>query len=54
VTAAALKLQMAGVIRYSRGRIDVLDRQRLEHRACECYAVAKKDSHRMLPMPLAA
>jgi CRP-like cAMP-binding protein len=33
VTAAALKLQQAGVIRYSRGRIDVLDRARLEQRS---------------------
>ena len=54
VTAAALKLQMAGVIRYSRGHIDVLDRPRLEHRACECYGVAKKEYFRLLPMPLAA
>jgi len=54
VTAAALKLQLAGVIRYSRGHIDVLDRPRLEHRACECYAVAKRECHRLLPMPLAA
>jgi len=54
VTAAALKLQLAGVIRYSRGHIAVLDRQRLEHRACECYAVAKKECLRLLPMPLAA
>lgn len=49
VTAAALKLQHAGVIRYSRGHIDVLDRQRLEERTCECYAVAKKEYSRLLP-----
>ncbi|MEO8855903.1 MAG: Crp/Fnr family transcriptional regulator [Burkholderiaceae bacterium] len=54
VTAAALKLQVAGVIRYSRGHIEVLDRPRLEHRACECYGVAKKEYFRLLPMPLAA
>lgn len=54
VTAAALKLQLAGVIRYSRGHIEVLDRPRLEHRACECYAVARKEYSRLLPMPLAA
>ena len=54
VTAAALKLQLAGVIRYSRGHIDVLDRVRLEQHTCECYAVAKKEYHRLLPMPLAA
>ncbi len=39
VTAAASKLQSAGVIRYHRGRIEILDRQRLEQRACECYAM---------------
>lgn len=54
VTVAALKLQHAGVIRYSRGHIVVLDRQRLERQACECYAVAKREFHRLLPMPLAA
>ena len=54
ITAAALKLQLAGVIRYSRGHIDILDRVRLENRACECYGVAKKEYFRLLPMPLAA
>lgn len=49
VTAAALKLQQAGVIRYHRGQISVLDRQRLEHRACECYAKATKEHRRLLP-----
>jgi CRP-like cAMP-binding protein len=54
VTAAALKLQHAGVIRYSRGHIAVLDRHRLEQRSCECYAAAKREYRRLLPMPLAA
>lgn len=40
VTSAARKLQQAGVIRYSRGRIVVLDRGRLEALACECYRAA--------------
>ena len=40
VSAAAYKMQKAGVIRYSRGRVVVQDREELEHRACECYAVA--------------
>ena len=53
VTAAALKLQHAGVIRYRRGHICVLDRARLEQRACECYAAAKKEYERLLPMPTA-
>ena len=50
VTAAALKLQHAGVIRYSRGHIFVLDRPELEQRTCECYAVAKKAYYRMMPV----
>lgn len=54
VTASALKLQLAGIIRYSRGHISVLDRGRLEHRACECYAGAKREYRRLLPMALAA
>jgi CRP-like cAMP-binding protein len=54
VTAAALKLQQAGVIRYRRGRIAVLDRRRLEQRTCECYAAAKKEYERLLPMALVA
>ena len=49
VTAAALKLQLAGVIRYRRGRIAVLDRQRLEQRSCECYAAAKRECDRLQP-----
>jgi CRP-like cAMP-binding protein len=48
VTEAAGALQKAGVIRYSRGRIIVLDRPRLEQLACECYAVVKKESDRLL------
>jgi CRP-like cAMP-binding protein len=52
VTAAALKLQRAGVIRYRRGHIRVLDRARLEQRACECYASAKKEHDRLLPMAM--
>jgi CRP-like cAMP-binding protein len=54
VTAAAQKLQENGVIRDRRGHIEVLDRQRLEQHTCECYAVAKKEYRRLLPMPLAA
>ena len=48
VTEAAGKLQRAGLIRYSRGRITVLDRPRLEQEACECYAVVKKEYDRLL------
>jgi Mn-dependent DtxR family transcriptional regulator len=49
VTEAALKLQRAGLIRYARGHITVLDRAGLEQRACECYAVVKKEYDRLLP-----
>jgi len=54
VTEGALKLQEAGIIRYARGRITVLDRQGLEKRTCECYAVVKKEYDRLLPPTLAA
>lgn len=49
VTESALKLQKAGLIRYSRGHISVLDRAGLESRSCECYAVVKKEYARLLP-----
>jgi CRP-like cAMP-binding protein len=51
VTEAALKLQAAGLIRYVRGHIWVLDRAGLEARACECYAVVKDEYDRLLPHP---
>jgi CRP-like cAMP-binding protein len=50
VTEAALKLQAAGVIRYTRGHISVLNRQRLQQRSCECYAVVKNEYDRLLPL----
>lgn len=49
VTEAAGKLQRAGVIQYSRGRIRVLDRPRLERIVCECYEVVRKEFARLLP-----
>lgn len=49
VTEAALRLQRAGLIRYSRGHISVLDRPGLERRTCECYAVVKDEYDRLLP-----
>ena len=49
VTEAAGKLQAAGLIHYSRGKIAVLDRPGLEQRVCECYAVVKKEFDRLLP-----
>jgi CRP-like cAMP-binding protein len=49
VTEGALKLQQAGLIRYARGHISVLDRDGLQKRSCECYAVVKKEYDRLLP-----
>ncbi len=48
VTEAAQHLQDAGLIRYRRGRISVVDRPKLEQRVCECYAVVKRESDRLL------
>lgn len=53
VTEGALKLQSAGLIKYARGRITVLDRPGLEARTCECYAVVKKEYDRLLPAGMA-
>jgi len=52
VTEAAGKLQAAGLIHYSRGKITVLDRPKLEQRVCECYGVVKKEFDRLLPYKL--
>ena len=49
VTEAALKLQDAGLIRYSHGHIEVLDRPGLEARVCECYSVVRREFDRLLP-----
>jgi CRP-like cAMP-binding protein len=53
VTEAALKVQKAGLIQYSRGHITVLDRPGLERRTCECYQVVKTEYDRLLPEKLA-
>ena len=52
VTAAARDLQAAGLIHYSRGRITILDRVKLEQRVCECYGVVKTEFDRLLPYRL--
>jgi ABC-type taurine transport system ATPase subunit len=49
VTEAAGRLQRMGVIEYHRGHIQVLDRPQLETLSCECYAVVRKESERLLP-----
>ena len=53
VTEAAGKLQEGGIIEYSRGRITILDRPRLEQACCECYAVVKTETDRLLPNNIA-
>lgn len=50
VTVAAVKLQRLGVIAYSRGRIRILNRERLEGLSCECYRVVTCESDRLLPV----
>jgi len=49
VTQAANNLQNQGVIQYARGHIRVLDRPRLEALTCECYALVKRETDRLLP-----
>jgi CRP-like cAMP-binding protein len=49
VTEAAGNLQEAGLIRYARGHIAVLDRPGLEARVCECYKVVRNEFRRLLP-----
>ena len=53
VSVAAFRLQRDGLIRYSRGCIEVLDRRGLERRACECYGVVKRECNRLLPDAMA-
>jgi CRP-like cAMP-binding protein len=54
VTEAAGRLHRAGIINYQRGHITVIDREQLERRTCECYAVVKKEYDRLLPASLAS
>ena len=49
VSVAAHHLQNAGLIRYKRGHITIVDRVGLESRVCECYQVVKTESDRLLP-----
>jgi CRP-like cAMP-binding protein len=51
VTEAASKLETLGIIRYTRGRITVLERAKLEEMCCECYAVVKRETDRLRPVP---
>jgi CRP-like cAMP-binding protein len=52
VNIAGTALQKAGLIRYSRGRITIVDRKRLEGAACECYAAIRREFKRALPSPV--
>jgi CRP-like cAMP-binding protein len=54
VSTAAFRLQRDGLIRYSRGCIEVLDRSGLERRACECYGVVKRECNRLLSEAVAS
>lgn len=51
VTESALRLQALGLIRYARGRMQVLDHKGLEKQACECYEVVRNEFNRLLPEP---
>ena len=48
VTLAAGALQKAGIIRYSRGKVTVLDRPALENASCECYAIVTRRIEELL------
>lgn len=48
VTTSAIRLQQEGLIAYTRGFVQILDRQRLEQTACECYAVVKDEYARLI------
>ncbi len=50
VTVAAGRLQDAGMISYARGHIQILDRQKLEETACECYEIVRGEFTRLLAL----
>jgi CRP-like cAMP-binding protein len=51
VTLLAQTLQDAGLIRYRRGKIEILDRHGLEKKACECYAVVRRKTEEVFFAP---
>jgi CRP-like cAMP-binding protein len=51
VTVVARMLQEAGLIRYHRGHIEIVDRRGLEARACECYSVIRRQIDKITPAP---
>lgn len=52
VTIAANKLKRLKLIKYHRGHVTILNREGLEKRSCECYAVSKREFDRLLGPPL--
>jgi DNA-binding transcriptional regulator YhcF (GntR family) len=48
VTHAASNLQRAGLIKYTRGKVRIIDSVSLEQHSCECYDVTKRDFNRLL------
>ena len=48
VSVAAGALQRAGLIRYTRGKVTIVDRRGLERRSCECYGTSKREFDRLL------
>ena len=52
VSTTAHVLQSAGLIKYSRGSITILDREGLKKKSCECYAAIAKQTERLLSRPL--
>ena len=51
ISAIATKLQELGAIEYTRGKIRVLNRPLIEKLSCECYAVVRKETDRLMPFP---
>lgn len=51
VTVAAGHLQDAGLINYSRGHINILDREGLEEMVCECYKIVNSEFSRLIVAP---
>ncbi len=47
ISAAASKLQQAGIIHYNRGQVVIQDREALEQRACECYSIARTEADKL-------
>jgi hypothetical protein len=54
VTVIAGKLQQAGLIRYHRGRIEIVDRLKLEEAACECYGTIRRRTEAVFRTPQTA